>query len=72
MDKLSKILQKSNTKRIYTNATYSNHISHIITTQKKEACTNTDHSNTHTYLGNKKLITIRWHHHSYNKHNYQY
>ena len=72
MDSLSKILQKSNTKRICTNATYSNHISHIITTKNKETCTNTDHNNTYTYLGNKKLIAIRWHHHSYNQHNYQY
>ena len=40
MDSLPKILQKSNVERIYTSATYPNHISHIITTKNKETCTN--------------------------------
>ena len=41
MDSLPKILQQSNTKRIYTTITHVNHISHNITTKNKETCNNT-------------------------------
>ena len=59
MDSPPKILQQSNTKRIYTIATHVNHISRDITTKNKETCNNTNHHNTHPHLEDKKPITIR-------------